>query len=39
MPAERATEWLLRHPSRSAALRTLRVLRGGAAAGPAAGAV
>ncbi len=31
MPAEQATEWLLRHPSRGAAL---RVLRGGSASSP-----
>jgi diguanylate cyclase (GGDEF)-like protein len=34
LPAERATEWLLRHPSRA---RALRVLRGGAVAGPSVG--
>jgi diguanylate cyclase (GGDEF)-like protein len=34
LPADRATEWLLRHPSRS---RALRVLRGGADAQAAAG--
>ena len=30
LPAERATEWLLRHPSRN---RSLRMLRGGAEPG------